>query len=334
MQKNAYLFLILLTVLFLASIADLLSGSVSIPLKEIIHLFSGKSTQSVYQDIIINFRLPKTITAILAGVALSVAGLQMQTFFRNPLAGPYILGISSGASLGVALLLMTSLPILIGNYIDAGWLISITAGIGAGGILLIIFAVSIRVKDIMTVLIIGILIGSAVSAIVSLLQYFGSQAGLKTFVVWTMGSLSGVTFPQLKILAIFVFAGLFLSFASFRILNLLLLGETYAKTSGLNMRTSGILIFSATGILAGSVTAFCGPIGFVGVIVPHLSRMLFKSADHKILIPASGILGAILILISDIIAQLPGYQGTLPINTVTAILGIPIIIHIILKSKL
>jgi len=258
----------------------------------------------------------------------------MQTFFKNPLAGPYILGISSGASLGVALLLMSPLPLFFSQFINISWLTVISAGMGSVAVLLIIFAVSIKVKDVMTILIIGILIGSAISAFVSLLQYFGSQTEVKTFIVWTMGSLTGVTSEQLKILLLFSGIGLLISIFSIRMLNVLLLGENYAKTSGLNLRISGIIIFTSTGILAGAVTAFCGPIGFVGIIVPHLARMIFKTANHKILIPASAGIGAVLILISDIIAQLPGYQGTLPINTVTAILGIPIVIRIILKNKI
>ncbi len=334
MRRTSFLFTLLLIFLISAVFINLIFGSVSIPLKETFQFITGNNSNSVYFNILQKFRLPKTLTGILSGAALSVAGLQMQTFFRNPLAGPYVLGISSGASLGVALLLLSSLPFYIGNYFNPAWLTSISAGLGATAVLLLIFAVSVRVKDIMTVLIIGILIGSAISALVSLLQYFGSQSELKTFVVWTMGSLSGVNYPQLKILSIFVITGLLLSIFSYRILNLLLLGETYAKTSGLNTKTAGILIFAGTGILAGSVTAFCGPVGFIGVIVPHLSRMIFKTADHKILIPASAITGAILILLSDTIAQLPGYQGTLPVNTVTAILGIPVIIQIILKTKL
>ena len=334
MQKTSLLLTSSVILLIFFAFTDILIGSVKIPIHEIFNFFSGTSVNEKYDTILREFRIPKMITAILAGASLSVAGLQMQTFFRNPLAGPYVLGISSGASLGVALLLMSSLPLFLHQFINISWLTSIFAGLGSAAVLLIIFAISVRVKDIMTILIIGILIGSAVSAVVSLLQYFGSQAELKTFVIWTMGSLSGVTSDQLIILLIFSGVGLLISFFSFRILNILLLGENYAKTSGLNLQISGIIIFTSTSILAGAVTAFCGPIGFVGIIVPHLARMIFKTANHQILIPASAIIGAVLILISDIIAQLPGYQGTLPINSVTAIIGIPIVIRIILKNKL
>jgi len=334
MHKKTLLWVILLILLIILALTDIALGSVSIPFKEIINFFSGLSIEEKYYTILKEFRIPKTLTAIVAGAALSVAGLQMQTFFKNPLAGPYILGISSGASLGVALLLLSPLPIFLKQFINISWFTGIFAGLGSAAVLLIIFMISIKVKDVMTILIIGILIGSAVSAVVSLLQYFGSQTELKTFIVWTMGSLSGVTSDQLNILLIFISVGLLISIFSIRILNVLLLGENYAKTSGLNIRISGIIIFTSTSILAGSVTAFCGPIGFIGIIVPHLSRMIFKTANHKILIPASAGIGAVLILISDIIAQLPGYHGTLPINSVTAILGIPIVIRIILKNKI
>ncbi len=334
MRKNLFLWLLLISLLLISAAADIALGSVSIPFKEIINYFSGLKIEEGYFNILNEFRIPKMLTAVAAGAALSVAGLQMQTFFKNPLAGPYILGISSGASLGVALLLLSPLPVFLNQFMNISWLTSIFAGLGSAAVLLIIFLISVRIKDVMTILIIGILIGSVVSAIVSLLQFFGSQAELKTFIVWTMGSLSGVTFDQLKILLIFSGTGLLISLLSVRILNVLLLGENYAKTSGLSIRMSGIIIFTSTSILAGSVTAFCGPIGFIGIIVPHLSRMIFKTADHKILIPASAGIGAILILMSDIISQLPGYQGTLPINSVTAILGIPIVIKIILKNKI
>ncbi len=334
-MQNKYILLIIsiLALIFFIA-ADLFIGSVSIPYKEFLDYILGNEIKPEYQTIITEFRIPKTITAVLVGVALSVSGLQMQTIFRNPLAGPYVLGISSGASLGVALLLLSSVPLLFISSIGMSWITSISAWIGAGLVLILIFIVSIRVKDVMTILIIGVLFGSAVSAFVSILQYFGEQAQLKTFIIWTMGSLSGVTNEQLIVLLPSVIVGILISFFSFRTLNILLLGENYAKSSGLNLTTARILIFISTGILAGSVTAFCGPIGFVGIIVPHIARMLFKTADHKFLIPASAIVGAIIILMSDIISLLPGFSGTLPINSVTAILGIPIVIFIIIKNRM
>ena len=334
MQKNLTLMIVSVLLLILFSFADILIGSVSIPFKEILNYFLGGEIREEYATILREFRLPKTITAILTGIALSVAGLQMQTIFRNPLAGPYVLGISAGAGLGVAVLLLSPISFIITSSIGMSWLSSIFAWLGAASVMLIIFGVSVRVKDVMTILIIGVLFGSAVSAIISVLQYFGDQAQLKTYVIWTMGSLSGVTNDQLIVLIPSVILGLIISIFSIKILNILLLGENYAKSSGLNLSFARVMIFSSTSLLAGSVTAFCGPIGFIGIIVPHLARMIFKSADHRILIPASALIGSILLLISDIISQLPGINGTLPINSVTAILGIPIVINIVLKTRL
>ncbi len=334
-MQNKYILLIISIIALIFFIAaDIYIGSVSIPFKEFINYILGNEIKTEYKTIITEFRIPKTITAILVGVALSVSGLQMQTIFRNPLAGPYVLGISSGASLGVAILLLSPVPLMFLPGIGMSWITSISAWFGAGLVLILIFIVSIRVKDVMTILIIGVLFGSAVSAFVSILQYFGEQAQLKTFIIWTMGSLSGVTNEQLIVLFPSIVVGLLISFFSFRTLNVLLLGEDYAKSSGLNLTTARILIFISTGVLAGSVTAFCGPIGFIGIIVPHIARMLFKTADHKFLIPASAIVGAIIILMSDIISLLPGFSGTLPINSVTAILGIPIVIFIIIKNRM
>lgn len=320
--------------LILFTLVNLLIGSVSVPLKEFFKLFSDTTSETNYQGLLINYRLPKTITAILAGAGLSVAGLQMQTVFRNPLAGPYVLGISSGAGLGAALVMLSPFSAYFASLIGFSWLISVFAWLGAAVVLLVIFAVSLRVKDVMTILIIGVLFGSAVSAVVSVLQYFGEQAQLKSYVIWTMGSLGGVNNMQLLVFAPLVLIGLFVAYFSKALLNILLLGENYAKTSGLNITRSRIVIFTSTSLLAGTITAFCGPIGFIGIIIPHLARMIFKTAEHKILIPASAVLGAMFILISDIISQLPGYHGTLPINTVTAIVGIPVVIRIVLKSKL
>jgi len=334
LKNKSFLFSASIIILLLFVISDILIGSVSIPFKEFVNLILNSQIKPEYKTIITEFRFPKTITALLAGAALSVAGLQMQTIFRNPLAGPYVLGISSGASLGVAVLLLSPLPFILSGTAGISWITSISAWIGASLVLFLIFIVSIRVKDVMTILIIGVLFGSAVSAFVSILQYFGEQSQVKTFIVWTMGSLSGITNDQLKILIPSIIIGIIISIFSVRKLNILLLGENYAKSSGLNLFVTRILIFSSTGILAGSITAFCGPIGFVGIIVPHIARMIFKTADHKILIPASAIIGATLVLISDIISQLPTYSGTLPINSVTAILGIPIVIFIIIKNKI
>jgi iron complex transport system permease protein len=319
----------------LFSFIDIILGSVIIPFKDILKsIFSSQEIESAYNTIIFDFKLPKLYTAIIAGASLSVAGLLMQTVFRNPLAGPYVLGISSGASLGVAILLLGFAGILPETYnLTGSWATAIAAWIGAGLVLILIFLISLRVSNVITVLIIGVLIGSAISSLVNLLQYIGSAEKLKTFILWTMGSLGGVTKEHFYIIIPAISAGFILAIFSIKQLDSLILGENYAKTMGVNLLITRISVFTATTLLAGTVTAFCGPIGFVGIIVPHLARLIFDTASHKILIPASAIIGAIMLVVSDIISQLPGLTGTVPINSVTAILGIPIVIKIILDKK-
>ncbi len=325
---------ILLLVVFFS--LDVLIGSVRIPLSGALDLLSGKAvTNPVWSTIILDFRIPKAITAILAGAALSVSGLQMQTIFRNPLAGPYVLGISSGASLGVAILIMGFLPLLHLNNINymGSWAQIVAAWLGSGMVLFLILAVSARVRDIMTILILGILFGSATSAFVSMLQYFTNQSMLKLFVIWSLGSLGNLTRMQLNILIPSVAVGLLLAFFLSKVLNALLLGETYAKSMGVNIRLVRITVFISTSILAGSITAFCGPIGFIGIAVPHISRFLFRSADHRVLLPGSMLLGAVVMLLSDLLSQLPGQDTQLPINSVTALLGIPVVVWIVIKNQ-
>ena len=330
------LWIVLLCLTLLLFILDILIGPVTIPLKDILEIaVTGETTNPVWKTIVIDFRLPKALTAILAGMALSVSGLQMQTIFRNPLAGPYVLGISSGASLGVALVILGFSPLFAQGNINplSIWVQIIAAWIGAALVLILIMAVSLRVRDIMTILILGVLFGGATSAIVSILQYFSHQSQLKAFVVWSMGNLGNVTKDQLAVLSVTVIAGLILAFFCGKMLNILLLGESYAKSMGLNILFSRTAVFISTSILAGSVTAFCGPIGFIGIAVPHITRVLFKSSDHRLLIPAVILTGGIVMLLSDILSQLPGSESTLPVNSVTALIGIPVVIWIIFRNQ-
>ncbi len=339
MQVNSQkttLFFLLIILLAGAFIIDLAIGSVPIPAREIFNiLFSGQASRPEWKTILLDFRLPRAITAILAGTALSVSGLQMQTIFRNPLAGPFVLGISAGASLGVAILVMgvtafgTSLTF---GYLS-NWTIVGAAWVGSGLILLLILIISARIRDIMTILILGIMFGSATSAVVSILQYFSNEAMLKIFIIWTMGSLGNVTYSQMQVLIPGILAGLLIAFFLSKILNGMLLGENYAVSMGLNIKTARFLIFLSTSLLAGTITAFCGPIGFIGIAVPHLTRLFFRTADHRILIPACMLLGSVILIFSDIVSQLPGYDATIPINSVTALLGIPVVIWIILKNR-
>ncbi|MBN1159358.1 MAG: iron ABC transporter permease [Bacteroidales bacterium] len=331
-----------LLIIFLLAIAaflfmlDLVTGPVEIPFRLVFTtLLHPGSVDPVWKQVMFDFRIPKALTAVVAGSALAVSGLQMQTVFRNPLAGPDVLGISSGAGLGVALVVLGFGRIFSGGemlYIS-GWIQIAAAWAGAAVVLFLVMAVSLRVRDIMTILILGILFGSAVSAVVSILQYFSEQAMLKTYVIWTMGSLGSLTNVQLNVLLVSIVTGFIISVLSLKRMNILLTGETYARSLGLNQKSSRILIFLSTSILTGSVTAFCGPIGFVGIAVPHLARLLFRSADHKVLFPGSILLGAIMLLISDLVSQMPPQDTHLPVNAVTALLGIPIVMWIIFKNQ-
>ncbi len=334
-DRTTLCFILLSLLLVILFVASLLLGSVSLQVKEVLGVILGQEADPQTRILVTHFRLPKAITALVVGAALSASGLQMQTLFRNPLAGPYVLGISSGASLGVSLFLLGA-PLL-GVSVASETLRNIgvvgSAWIGAALILAVIMAVSVRLKDIMAILILGMMFGSAASAIVQILQYLSPDSALKSFVVWTMGSLSGVSLQQLGLMSGIVVAGLALSIYLIKPLNLLLLGENYARTMGLNIRWIRFLLFASTTLLAGTVTAFCGPIGFIGIAVPHVARMLTGNADHRVLMPASMLMGSVTMLLCDIIAQLPGHEMVLPVNTITALLGIPIIVLVIVRNR-
>ncbi len=330
------LFLLLGILFFLLLAADLLLGSIIIPVREVFYaLFPGEATDETFRTIVLEFRLPKALTAVLTGAALSLSGLQMQTVFRNPLAGPYVLGISAGASLGVALFVLGFGSVLsLGVFSSTGsWPLALVAWTGSFLVMLLVLYVSVRVNDIMTLLILGILFTSAVTAIVSILQYFSDESMLKAFIVWTMGSLGSVTKSQVMVIAPAVGAGILLAFLKTKDLNAFLLGENYARSLGVSIKTSRVIIFLSTSLLAGTITAFCGPIGFIGIAVPHICRVLFKTANHLILVPAVILTGSIVMLFSDIVSQLPGMQTTLPVNSVTALIGIPVIIWMIVKNR-
>jgi iron complex transport system permease protein len=333
-KENTILYVFLLIIAICFFFLDIFLGSVNIKPTEVFHILFNQP-DSTFATIIMKFRIPKAATALLVGVALSISGLQMQTVFRNPMAGPYVLGVSSGASLGVACIILgfSSFisPASIGGL--GNWTLVIAAWIGAGIVMMLMMIITIRVRDIMTVLILGIMLASGISAIVSIMQYFSSETMLKAYVIWTMGSLGNLTGQQLQILFISVLIGTILSIISVKMLNALLLGENYAMSIGLNVRSSRVVIFISTSILAGSVTAFCGPIGFIGIAVPHIARIIFKTSNHKVLIPATILLGAIVMLASDIISQLPGSDSVLPINSVTSLVGIPVVIWVIVRNS-
>lgn len=329
-RRTAILFTVLSLLTAALFTADLLIGSVAVALRDIWAALTGGSCDPAVRDIILKIRLLKAVTALFAGAALAASGLQMQTLFRNPLAGPYVLGISSGAGLGVALFLLGAplLGVSAHSFVQS-LSIAGAAWLGAALVLLIVMAVSRRIKDIMVILILGMMFGSGVSSMVEILQYLSSEAALKSFVIWTMGSLGDVTGGNLALMLPVVAAGLVLSVAAIKPLNLLLLGENYARTMGLNVQRTRTLLFLSTVLLAGTVTAFCGPVGFIGLAVPHLARMLFASADHRILMPGSMLAGAALLLVCDLISK----TLALPINTVTALMGIPVVIIVVVRNR-
>jgi iron complex transport system permease protein len=331
-RKLIFVILLLLVICFL--ILDIFFGSVSIKPSEVIKaIFTD--TGSNFEIIILKFRIPKAITALLVGISLSLSGLQMQTIFRNPLAGPDVLGISSGAGLGVAFVVLGfSSNLSPGSITGLGnWILVAASWAGAGTVMLLIMLLSSRIKEIMTILILGIMLSSGISAVITIMQYFSNETMLKAYVIWTMGSLGNLTSGQLNVLLISVAAGVLLSLISIKMLNALLLGENYAASIGLNVKLSRVVIFACTSILTGSVTAFCGPIGFIGIAVPHIARIIFNTSDHKVLIPGTILTGGAVMLVSDIISQLPGSESVIPVNSVTALLGIPVVIWIILRNR-
>jgi iron complex transport system permease protein len=333
-RKTRLIFTGLVLLLLVLLILDIFLGSLSIKPSEVMRaLFLHRHGD--FDTIILKFRIPKAITALTVGIALSLSGLQMQTVFRNPMAGPDIFGISSGASLGVAFVILGFSSIITSDSLSGlgNWILVAASWAGAGAVMFIIMIISSRVKDIMTVLILGIMLSSGISAIVIIMQYFSNETMLKAYVIWTMGSLGNLTKSQLNVLLISVSAGTILSFFSSKMLNALLLGETYAGSIGLNVKLARVTIFVCTSILAGSVTAFCGPIGFIGIAVPHITRIFFSTSDHKILIPGTILIGGAVMLGSDMISQLPGSETVLPINAVTSLIGIPVVIWIILRSR-
>lgn len=318
---------------------DLALGSVHIPPDDLlVILLGGEPERPAWRQIVMLFRLPRAVTAMLAGAALSVSGLQMQTLFRNPLAGPFVLGINAGASLGVALVVLTigsaGTTALLGHLGLLGDLgVVIAACLGSAVVLGAVLIVSRHVQSSMTLLILGLMFGYVTTAAVSLLLYFSIAEHIQAYLMWQFGNFGGVTWSQMKILAPTVLLGLVVAHLLAKPLNALLLGEAYAHSMGLSVKRARFCIIGSTSVLAGAVTAFCGPIGFLGVAVPHLCRGLFNTSDHRMLAPATTLMGASLALLADLIAHLPGHQTVLPLNAVTALIGAPVVIWVILRQR-
>ncbi len=320
------LFLVLLALIFL----DLLSGSIALGPGDLLRRLAGLKVLSRQQEtILFNFRIPRVLTALLAGAALPLCGLQMQTLFRNPLAGPYVLGISSGASLGAALVVLG----VGASALVSPWSLNLAAWAGALMVMFLLLLVSFRIRDGITLLILGIMFSSGLAAIISILQFFSGADALKSFVIWSMGSLGSVTGPQLLVMSLSLLPLILLSLGMGKLLNALILGEDYARTMGIRMKRSRALILFATSIMAGTITAFCGPIGFVGIAVPHIARMIFRQSDHRILLPASMLTGMVLLVVSDLLTRMPGSDKVLPINAVTSLIGIPVVIWLVIVNR-
>lgn len=335
-MKYSFSIFIFIIVLLCIALLNLSLGSVYIQFTDVCSILLGQESPNASWDyIILNFRLPKTITAILVGAGLSVCGLLMQTLFRNPLAGPYVLGLSSGASLGVALLILggSVLGGFLTGLVFSKWAIVVAASLGSILVMLAVISTAIRVKDTMALLIIGLMFASLTGAIVSILAYFSPANSLQQYIFWSFGSLGNLDWSEVGILFFFVLIGLILSLSVLKNMNALLLGEDYAKSLGVPISKNRNIIIIATGIIAGSITAFAGPIAFVGLAVPHLVRQMVKTSNHFVLFPSVIFGGAIIMLICDSIAQLPGSDLTLPINAVTSIFGAPVVIWLLLRKK-
>lgn len=335
-QKQTFLFLLLLLASVTLFLANVSLGSVSIPFEEVVRsLFSKPMSKESWEIILWNFRIPKAITAVLVGIGLSMSGLLMQTLFRNPLAGPYVLGLSSGASLGVAFIILGAgvLPLSISTFFLSNYGLVLASSLGSFLVLLAVLLVSQQLKDTMAILIVGLMFGSFTSAIVSVLSYFTSAEKLQKFTFWSMGSISNLSWNEISLLTLFVLFGISISFLVNKPLNALLLGEKYAQSIGIDYKKTRLIIIIATSILAGSITAFAGPIAFVGLAVPHMAKLVFQTSNHFVLFWSTILLGAIVMLSCDIIAQVPGFDITLPINAITSIMGAPVVIWLLVRKK-
>ncbi|HEU4789305.1 MAG TPA: iron ABC transporter permease [Flavobacterium sp.] len=335
-KRNTLLFSFLFLGLIILFFVNISLGSITIPFKEVYtSLTGGQSSKSTWEYIIINYRLPKAITAVLVGMGLSISGLLMQTLFRNPLAGPYVLGLSSGASLGVAFVILGAsvLPSFLSGILLSPYGIVLASTLGSTSVLLLVLLVSQRLRDTMAILIVGLMFGSFTSAVVGVLTYFSSAEQLQKFTFWSMGNLGNLSWTSILILTICVLLGLFLSLLSIKPLNALLLGENYAKSMGLNFNKARLIIILATSILAGSITAYAGPIAFIGLAVPHIAKLVFQTSNHNVLFWSTLLFGAAIMLVCDVVSQMPGMEITLPINAITSILGAPVVIWLLVRKR-
>lgn len=335
-SKNTIIFFVLIGLLVLLTLLDISLGQIAIPFKEVFKSLTGsQASKETWEYIIFNYRLPKAITAILVGIGLSISGLLMQTLFRNPLAGPYVLGLSAGSSLGVAFILLASsvIPVFLSSILLSSYGIVVGSCLGSFVVLLLVLVVSQKIRDTNSILIVGLMFGSFASAIVGILTYFSTAEELQKYTLWSMGNIGNLTWNSLILLSLLIILGLLLSIYSIKSLNAMLLGENYAKSLGLNFKKSRLIIIIATSILSGSITAFVGPIAFIGLAVPHLAKIIFQTSNHFILFFSTLLLGAITMLFCDIFSRVPGTDIILPINAVTSIIGAPVVIYLLLRKQ-
>lgn len=337
-HKTPLIFLLGATILILMLLLNLGIGSVKIPLNEVCNILTyGKCENIIWQNIIWKSRIPQALTSLLAGAGLAVSGLQMQTIFRNPIAGPSVLGISSGASLGVAFAVLLSgnfAGIVLGNIGTVGEMaITISAIIGSLCVMALVVFVSQHVRGNVTLLIIGVMIGHIANAIIGVLKYLSVEEEIRAYVIWGLGSFARVSNDQLLLFAMMMAIILPLSMLQSKSLNILLLGEVYAKNLGINIKRIRMYVITCAGILVAIVTAYCGPIMFLGLAVPHICRGIFHTSDHRILLPGTMLMGGILALTCNLIARLPGFEGALPVNSVTALIGAPVVIYVLMHRQ-
>ncbi len=337
-MKVLYKFLLLFLASLIFFVLNLLLGTVQIPIDAVVRILVGdESVSEIWFNIIWNSRVPQALTATVAGAGLAVSGLQMQTVFRNPLAGPSVLGISNGASLGVAMVVLLSGSLggvalsRLGYLGDAA--MSIAAIVGSLAVMALILYVSQKVKGNVTLLIIGVMIGYLATAIIGVLKFFSAEEDVKAYVVWGLGSFARVSGDQMMLFVLLMVGLLPLSMLLSKTMNLLLLGDYYASNLGLNLRRARLLVISCSGILVAIVTAYCGPIMFIGLAVPHLCRTLFRTSDHRVLMPATMLTGAALALVCNLVARMPGFEGALPVNSVTALIGAPVIAAVLFGRR-
>lgn len=335
-NRNSILFLLLGLGLILLLLVNISFGSITIPFKEVFtSLTGGQASKSTWEYIIINYRLPKAITAILVGMGLSIGGLLMQTLFRNPLAGPDVLGLSSGASLSVAVVILGAglLPSFLSNLLVSSYGLVLASTFGSFVVLIAVLLVSQKLRDTMAILIVGLMFSSFTNSFVNILTYFSSAEQLQKFTFWSLGNLGNLSWPSIALLSICVLIGLLLSLFCIKSLNALLLGENYARSLGINFKKTRLIILIATSILTGSITAFAGPIAFIGLAVPHISKLLFQTSNHSVLYWSTLLMGAAIMLICDVISQMPGMEVTLPINAITSMIGAPVVIWLLVRKR-